>query len=221
MPSQDSPVHFSKAEPPRAELRTPEKKKNLVRKTGTKPAHKLEDYAGEYENPGYSILRVAAKSDHPEVTYNNITTPFEHWHYEVWNGATNPKDHTFEDVKIMFVMNMDGDVAALESALEPSVKAIVFTRRPDAKLRDPAYLARFLGAYDLSGANVTVAIKGDVLSVTVPGQPTYDLVPRQGDTFDLKGLTGCSVRFLSGAGGKVSEIQFNQPNGVFSGKRKP
>jgi CubicO group peptidase (beta-lactamase class C family) len=61
-------------------------KKSSRRKAGTKPAHKLEEYAGDYEHPGYGALKVAVAGDHLDVTYNGITAPLEYWHYEVWNG---------------------------------------------------------------------------------------------------------------------------------------
>ena len=38
-------------------------RKNTVRKSGTVPAHPLSEYAGEYEHPGYGILKVALNAD--------------------------------------------------------------------------------------------------------------------------------------------------------------
>jgi hypothetical protein len=64
--------------------------------------------------------------------------------------------------------------------LEPKVPEIVFNRRPDAKLSDPAYLQRFVGVYELAGQEVTFALQGNVLTVTVPGQPLHELVPDRG-----------------------------------------
>lgn len=55
---------------------------------------------------------------------------------------------------------------------------------------------------------------------TVPGQPQYELVPTKGLSFDIKGLAGFSRGFQKDASGKIAEIVFNQPNGVFRAKRK-
>lgn len=63
-----------------------EKKKTATRVTGTKPSHKLEEYAGDYEAPGYGRLRVEKTGPSLAVVYNGIATPLEHWHYDVFNG---------------------------------------------------------------------------------------------------------------------------------------
>jgi len=67
---------------------------------------------------------------------------------------------------------------------------------------------------------VTVALVGDVLRLTVPGQPVYELIPRKELSFDVKGLPGFSIDFQMEASGRVREAVFNQPNGVFHAKRK-
>jgi len=196
------------------------KNKQMVRRTGTKPAHPLAEYAGTYDNPGYGPLAVALAGDHLQVTYNGITQPLEHWHYEVWNGTKGAKDPVFEDMKFMFVTNMKGDVDAVQAPFEPEVKDIVFTRRPDARMSDPAYLEKFTGQYELAGQAVTVALKGNVLTLTVPGQPQYELVPGKLDEFNLKGVSVISVKFTVDPKEGVTEAVFDQPEGVFIAKRK-
>ena len=61
---------------------------------------------------------------------------------------------------------------------------------------------------------------GDILRLTVPGQPQYELVPTRGLAFDVKGLPGFSIEFQKSASGKISDAVFNQPNGVFHATRK-
>jgi len=197
-----------------------EKKKETVRKSGTKPAHSLSDYAGEYGNPGYGLLRVAAEGGRLTLTYNNIVTPLEHWHYEVFEAGKDAKDLTLEGVKFMFLTNMKGEVDAVQTPFEPEVKDIVFTRRPDARLLDPVYLRQFTGQYELVERTVTIELKGRTLTVNLPGQPQYELVPDRGTEFNLKGMSGYSVRFTVHPKDGVTEAVFNQPNGVFTAKRK-
>ena len=67
---------------------------------------------------------------------------------------------------------------------------------------------------------VTVALAGDSLRLTVPGQPPYELVPAHGLTFDVKGMADFSVEFKKGDTGKVAEAVFHQPNGVSTATRK-
>ncbi len=196
-----------------------EKKKETVRRTGTQPAHILAEYAGEYDHPGYGTLKIDLRGEQLEMHFNNIETHLTHWHYEVFNGLRNPEDHTFEDFKLRFLTNMKGDVDAIAAPFEPSVEEIVFRRKPDSRMSDPGYLSQFTGAYELSGQTVTVGLQGNVLTVSVPGQPLYELIPDRNDEFNLKGLTGFSVRFVKADGESIMAV-FNQPNGVFEAKRK-
>ena len=76
------------------------------------------------------------------------------------------------------------------------------------------------GDYLLAEQTVHFAVVGDVLGLTVPGQPPYELVPRKELSFDVKGLPGFSVDFQMDASGKVTEAVFNRPDGVFHAKRK-
>ncbi|MBI3449016.1 MAG: serine hydrolase [Acidobacteria bacterium] len=196
------------------------KNKNLVRKQGTKPAHPLDEYAGEYENPGYGRLRISRAGDHLEATYNDIAQPLEHWHYEVWNGTQGAKDPVFEDMKFLFVTNMKGEVDAVQAPFEPETKDIVFTKLADARMSDPGYLKQFVGEYDLAGQTVAIALKGSVLTMTVPGQPQYELAPDRLNEFNLKNLSVISVKFTIEAREGVTEMVVSQPEGVFVAKRK-
>ncbi len=196
-----------------------DEKKDLVRKTGTHPAHELDAYVGVYEHLGYGTLTITQDNERLQMTYNNIDTPLEHWHYEVFNGLENPDDRVFEDQKIRFLSNMKGEVSAVVSQFELLSDEIVFARKPEAVMSDPEYLAKFLGEYELSGQQVTVGIKGGVLTLHVPGQPRYELEPDREDEFNLKGLAGFSVRFFKDDDATWI-ARFNQPNGVFDAKRK-
>jgi CubicO group peptidase (beta-lactamase class C family) len=197
-----------------------EAKKQSVRKPGTSPAHKLEAYVGDYEHGGYGTLAVALRDGRLEMTYNGIATPLEHWHFEVFNGAEGAKDPVFENLKVLFQTNVDGEVAAAAVPFEPQVADIVFKKKPDARLSDPAYLARFVGDYELASQTMSVGLSGSTLTVTIPGQPTYHLVPATGGKFTLKEYSIVSIGFDQDAGGKVTAIQLYQPNGVFTATRK-
>ncbi|UCC31456.1 MAG: serine hydrolase [Phycisphaerales bacterium] len=195
-----------------------EEKKDTLRKTGTQPAHVLGEYAGQYEHPGYGVLKIELKDDRLVMTFNNIVTPLEHWHYDVFNGLENPDDHTFEDMRIRFLTNMKGDVDAVAAPFEMMVDEIIFKRRPDDKMSDPKYLAQFLGKYEIASQTITIGLKGSVLTVSVPGQPQLELVPDRDDEFNLKEFSGISMRFVVNDDGSVTAF-FNQPNGVFEAKR--
>jgi CubicO group peptidase (beta-lactamase class C family) len=115
-----------------------EARRETVRKKGTTPAHKLEEYAGTYEHPGYGTLQIDLTNGKLVMIYNRIHAPLEHWHYEVFKAGEDAEDPAFKDHRIQFQTDMNGDVASVASPFEPTVKDIVFTRKPDAKLSDPA-----------------------------------------------------------------------------------
>jgi hypothetical protein len=210
---------LEKREIAKAAQKEAEEKKDTLRKPDTKPAHAMEEYAGKYEHPGYGILEIQLQDGQLVMVYNNIVTPLEHWHYEVFNGLENPDDHTFEDLRIRFLTNMKGDVDAVAVPLEMMVDEIIFERRPDDRMSDPEYLARFLGDYEIANQTISINLKGDVLTLNVPGQPSLDLVPDRDDEFNLKGIAGISIKFVVGDDGSVT-MSLKQPNGVFETKRK-
>jgi CubicO group peptidase (beta-lactamase class C family) len=198
-----------------------EAKKNKPndRKTGTHPSHNLSDYAGEYENPGYGKIRVSQKADSLELTVNKMGPwTLENYHYDVFQVPEH-SDSIAAGEKFQFEMNKKGDIDRVSVALEPSLgEDIVFTRLPEKIAID--VLQTLTGDYVLNGQFVNVALLGDALRLTVPGQPQYELVPAKGLAFDVKGLPGFSLEFQKDPSGKISEAVFSQPNGVFHAARK-
>ncbi|MEE8525443.1 MAG: serine hydrolase [Thermoanaerobaculia bacterium] len=196
-----------------------EAKKAAKRRDGTSPSHDLEEYAGDYEHPGYGRLAVAVADGALEVTYNDITTPLEHWHYDVFNG-TETDDPTFEDMRFQFRSNVDGDVAAVEAPFEVMLGPIVFDKTSDPRLSDPEYLERFTGTYEMPGQIAEIELSGSVLVISLPGQPQYTLQPRL-EGFVLAEMPAISIEFATDDDGHVVSVTFHQPNGVFEAKRKP
>jgi hypothetical protein len=188
------------------------------RKPNTKPSHPLAEYAGEYENPGYGVLTVKFNGKSLETTYNNITAQLEHWHYDIFRAHSEE----LEGLKLYanFTTNNSGDIDRVSLPLEPSVKEILFTRIPPSIMSDPQFLRKFVGDYTLETQVSKISLKGDsAITLYVPGQPVYDLVPYKGTEFNIKGLTGFSVVFTVDKSGAVTEAVFHQPNGIFTAKR--
>jgi hypothetical protein len=123
-------------------------------------------------------------------------------------------------MKYTFQTDVDGFVAAVIAPFEPAVKDIVFTKKPDARLFETEYLKRFLGKYELATQVVTIGLKGNSLTVLVPGQPLYELAPGLGDQFTLKEARVIHLRFVVDEKGSVTAVEFRQPNGVFIANRK-
>jgi len=197
-----------------------EEKKEATRIEGTSPSHPLADYAGRYTDPGYGTLEVRQVGESLEFEINGITTPLDHWHYDVWNGVESDVDPTFTDQKILFRTNVDGLISAVESQLEARAEPIVFEKGTDPRLFDPEYLKRFVGTYETAtGTKITISISGDALTASVPGQPNYTLEPALTGRFVLKEARVVSIGFEVDDAGVVTKAVLYQPSGVFDAPR--
>ncbi len=196
------------------------KKGFTIRKPNTHPSHDLKDYAGEYESPAYGIVKVALEKEDLRLSFNRLSSPLRHFHYDVFEVAENPLD-PLEKSKVMFSTDVKGDIASLSIPLEPHVKDIVFTRMPERAMLEKSFLEPLAGKYEIGGRTVTVALEGEkTLVLVIPGQPQYELIPRHGTLFDLKGLSGFSIEFKKDASGAVTEAVFYQPDGTYVAKKK-
>lgn len=195
------------------------KNKPTDRKPGTHPSHPLANYIGQYQNPGYGLIKIGLNGDALELSINRLGPfPLEHYHYDVFQ-VPEESDNAAAGEKFQFEMNKKGDVDRVAASLEPALgEDIIFTRAPEKISAD--LLQTLTGQYLLGGQTITVSLAGKTLQLTVPGQPQYELVPTKELSFDIKGLPGFSVDFQKDSSGKITEIVFHQPNGVFRAKRK-
>lgn len=190
-------------------------KRQVTRKPGTRPSHPVDDYAGDYFNEGYGVLKIERTGkDALRATYNYIATPLEHWHYDVFNGLKNEKDPVFEDMKYNFRTDLTGNVAAVEATFEANVPPMMFRKKPDAKLSDPELLGQFTGEYTLGANTVLLSLRGSQLVLSIGNQTPYVLEPDIDGWFNLKGLTGFRVRLLP------DRMEISQPDGLFTARRE-
>jgi CubicO group peptidase (beta-lactamase class C family) len=195
-----------------------EQKKAVRQMPGTKPAHKLKDYAGVYNHPGYGDIKVFLRDGHLAFSFNAIPTDLEHWHYETFNGR-KIEDATFADSKLTFKTNANGYVAAVEAPVEAALNDISFARQPEARLSDPAFLKTLEGQYDMGAQRITITLKGHGLTASIPGQPTYDLTPSLGGEFFLKQVPQIVVVFHYDDKGRAVSADLVQPGGVYEAKK--
>ncbi len=190
------------------------------RVANTKPSHDLKAYAGEFEHPGYGVIRVTVDNKQLQATLHDLKFGLEHWHYDIFRLLNDLFGGEEARMFLSFLTNTQGDIDRLSLTLEQSLPPMEFTRRPDRGLFDPAYLVQFVGKYASEGPEVSIDIQSDHLTLTVPGQPTYVLEPYRTDEFNIKDLTGFSLAFERSKDGVVIGVKFRQPNGVFSAQKK-
>ncbi len=179
----------------------------------TTPAHPLADYAGDYAHPAYGTLTIGQQGDGLRVRYYTLDAPLVHWHYDTFEAT----ETVAKGMKLTFRTDADGLVDGVGLRIEPTLDPVVFSR--EAASISPEQLAAYAGQYRLGGVVISIAMRGELLTMTVPGQPTYTLVPTpQPHLFDAKELPGYQVRFER-EGGKTARIVLLQPNGTFRAER--
>ncbi len=88
-------------------------------------------------------------------------------------------------------------------------------------MTEPGFLERLVGVYKLMGMTVTVAPKGErALQVSLPGQPTHELVPQAGTTFRLKGLSSFAIEFRTDPAGTATEAIVTTSDGVYAAPKR-
>ena len=166
------------------------------------------------------MLSIEREGKELRMRFNSLVCPLTHYHYDVFELVIEKFEMR---MKVSFATNVRGAIESFSAPLEPTVKDIVFTRRPRRELTTLSYLEQFVGEYELVGMNmqVWVALKGDsALSLTVPGQPQYDLEPYQESEFRVKNLSDYRIVFQRDDGGKVREALLIQPGGAFTLKKR-
>ena len=101
------------------------------RKKEAPPTHALKDYAGQFEHPAYQTLTITQEGEQLAFDLHGLTGKLKHYHYDVFQGAEGAAG--LAGTKLTFLMNRAGEISGVSIALEPSVKEIVFTRRPKAQ----------------------------------------------------------------------------------------
>jgi len=183
----------------------------------TRPSHPLEAYAGTYAHPGYGPIRVKHQDGTLVATYNNMQLPMKHYHYDVFDMRLERFNLTF---KVTFQIDTRGAVHQLLVPIEPALSERVFTRAADESMTSPEFLRQFAGTYEVMGAVMAIELKGNVLRVSLPGQPVYELEPLKGTEFALKGMAGASIEFKRDDSGNVVEAAVSTMGTVLTAKRK-
>ncbi len=192
------------------------------RHADTRPSHALEDFTGDYSHPAYGVAKVRLEADALQIEAVGFAAPLEHFHYDVFvvPDEIDGREPPIAGVTATFLYDTSGTVDRVTLPLQAGIDDIVFERLADAAMSELAFLEKLAGRYSLAGQVVSVGLRGETLTLDVPGQPTYTLVPKQGTTFGLKGLDGFSVEFDLAEGAEAaSAATFHQPNGTFTAQR--
>ena len=98
------------------------------RKKDAPPTHKLSDYVGQFEHPAYQTLTISQESEQLKFDLHGVTGALKHYHYDIFQGVEGALG--LEGTKVTFLVSPAGEIDSVSIPLEPSVKEIVFKRKP-------------------------------------------------------------------------------------------
>jgi CubicO group peptidase (beta-lactamase class C family) len=106
----------------------------------TKPSHALAEYAADYENPAYGIVKIGLKGDQLDFTFHEFQFPLSHFHYDRFD---TPDDEQYGKFSVNFRTTPQGDIGEAVMSLDEA--QVVFTRKPESL--DPKLLGKLAGVY--------------------------------------------------------------------------
>ncbi len=179
---------------------------------GTLPAHKMSEFEGIYDHPGYGVIEFKLENESLVASYNRLHLRFDHWHYDTFEVSKTSNMPDLEGLKVSFRNNFYGNIDSVIIPFEPQVEAIVFKKRKDEGLFKEGYLDRFLGNYNYLGFSIMIERENSQLMVKALGQPPFILVPEKEGLFSVIDYEGYTVQFLLNDEGFVNAVQLIQPN---------
>ena len=180
----------------------------------TKPSHALADYAGDYENSAYGILKIGLKGDTLQFGFHEFQFPMSHFHYDRFD---TPDDEQYGRFSLNFRTNPQGDIDGAVISLDEG--EVVFTRKPEPL--DPALLEKLAGVY-MTPTKVKFQVlyqPGSGLSLAFPGGPPAKLIPIKGLKFRTPQFADDIYEFVM-ENGKVTALKERDPSGEFTFPRQ-
>ena len=180
----------------------------------TKPSHALADYAAEYENSAYGIVKIGLKSDQLDFNFHEFQFPLSHFHYDRFD---TPDDEQYGKFSVNFRTNPQGDISDAVMSLDEA--EVVFTRKPEAL--DPKLLEKLAGTY-LTPANVKFEVvyqPGAGLSLVFPGGPPQKLIQLKGLQFRTPQFADTIYEFVV-ENGQAKALRQRDPSSEFTFPRQ-
>jgi CubicO group peptidase (beta-lactamase class C family) len=176
----------------------------------TRPSHALADYAGDYENPMYGLLKIGVKADQLQFDFHKIRMAMSHYHYDRFD---TPDDEENGRWSVNFRTNPQGDVNEAVMSLDEA--EAVFTRKPEAIA--PSLMAQLAGEYQTpTGTRIQVRYQEATgLVLAPPGAPPVPLLQIKGFRFRTPQFSDVVFEFVV-EGGQVRALKQRDPGGEVS-----
>ena len=96
----------------------------------TELSHKLEEYAGVYENPAYGELKVELAKDDLYLHFKDWLLPMEHFHYDTFRVRGVKEDTIFITMPMTYrYEELTGKLDGFSLKLEPEVDPVWFKKQ--------------------------------------------------------------------------------------------
>ena len=180
----------------------------------TKPSHALGDYAGEYENSAYGILKIGLQGEQLQFGFHEFHFPMNHFHYDRFD---TPDDEQYGKFSVNFRTNPQGDVNSAVISLDQG--EVVFTRKPEAL--DASLLEKLAGVY-LTPSKAKFEVRyqpGTGLSIAFPGAPPQKLIHVKRMQFRTPLFADDLYEFVL-ENGQVKALKERTPSGEYTFQRQ-
>ena len=180
----------------------------------TKPSHVLADYAGQYENAAYGILKIGLQGDQLQFGFHEFHFPMNHFHYDRFD---TPDDEQYGKFSVNFRTNPQGDIDSAVISLDQA--EAVFSRKPEAL--DATLLEKLAGIY-LTPSKVKFEVRyqpGTGLSIAFPGAPPQKLIHVKGMQFRTPLFADDIYEFVL-ENGQVKALKERTPSGEYAFQRQ-
>jgi CubicO group peptidase (beta-lactamase class C family) len=190
------------------------KKPDTDRVPNTKPSHPLADYAGIYEDPAYGMMIIDFKNDSLNFTFNHVTLPLYHYHYDRF---ITPDDQINGKWSMTFNTDAQGSISQVKVSLDE--KEVTFTRKADPRLRDPEFLKKLEGQYELNGTIINLVFRNNELILSTA--PPQHLEPYKNNMFRIREFSDYIVEFIFDDKGMPTGAKYTaEGNSVLLTKKK-
>ena len=159
-----------------------------ARVTGTSPSLPLAQYAGVYSDSMYGDFTVTEAGGTLRARFGLLSGTLEHWNYDTFRVVM--ADASMGKPMVRFTVNEQGKAAKLSFQAVPEADFTLSPPKADATggpSMSEAELKKYVGSYKPAELPLTIEVQivGGQLKATVPGQPTYTLVPESATRFRL------------------------------------
>jgi hypothetical protein len=180
----------------------------------TKQSRALADYAGDYDNPAYGLMKIGLKDGQLQFDFHKVKMPMMHFHYDRFDTPNDEQDGKWS---VNFRTNPQGDISEAVMSLDEA--EVLFSRKPEGL--DPKVLAQLAGSYETpTGLKVEVAyLEKSGLTLVEPGASPMPLAQVKGLRFRTPQFSDVIFEFVM-QDGQVKALKQTEPSGEYSFPRK-